>query len=183
MDYSKQLANPEFRNWVKCALGLNLTQQGLTDFIGTQMNIIHAHIYRTLYKTCSICSTQHILPCPSTGVCKIKNRSCSFHSTSFLKPRKCPNNVCDNVRKEITKMHRYNLVQWTNTDAGIWASNYWEIAKCFLPYGYSAVPNITEADLSGLLTLIINCKEIDKSLTTKVDPVKNDIYHKVCIKV
>ena len=180
MDYSKELENPEFRNWVKSALGLKFTQQGLIDFIAKYMKIIHTYIYR-MFNTCASCTTPNILPCPSIGVCKIKQGSCSFHNSLVLKTRTCPNNVCDDIRKEITKMHRYNLVQWTNTDASKWASDYWEIAKCFLPYGYSAVTNVTEADLSGLLALIINCKEIDKSLTAKVDPGKNDLYHKVCI--
>ena len=181
MDYSKELENPEFRNWIKSALGLKLTQQGLLEFIGRNMKNMQADIYRSLSNTCYGCTTPNVVRCPSIGVCKIKHGFCSFHNSSFLQPRKCPNNVCDDIRKEITNMHRYNLVQWTNTDAGKWASDYLEIAKCFLPYGSSAVTNITEADLSGLLTLIITCKYIDKSLTAKVDPGKNDIYHKVCI--
>ena len=71
-------------------------------------------------------------------------------------------------------------MQWTNTDATKWTSDYWELAKCYLPYGYDATRNETEADLSGLLSLIINCKDVDNYLTAKVDPDKNDLYHKVC---
>ena len=183
MDYNKQLENPEFRNWVKSALALKFTQQGITGFIQKTTKSIHTNVLKGLGKkgNCGVCSTPNILRCPTYGLCKVKHGTCSFHNCPSLQPRQCPNNICDDIRQEIVKRQRYpSSVQWTNTDATKWSSEYWEFAKCYLPYGSAGVKNETEADLSGLLTLIINCKDVDTYLTAKVDPGKKDVYHKVC---
>ena len=186
MDYNKQLENPEFKNWVKSALALKFTQQGITGFIQTTTKSINANILQGLgiKGNCGVCLMPNILQCPTCGLCKVKHGTCSFHSCPSLQPLKCPNNICDKIRQEIVKRHRYpSSVQWTNTDATKWTSDYWEFAKCYLPKGYAATKNETEADLPGLLSFIINCKDVDNYLnvTAKVDPAgKNDLYHKVC---
>ena len=49
-----------------------------------------------------------------------------------------------------------------NTDAKRWATDNFEVAKCFLPKGYGNRKSLEKVDMVGLLNICINCRKFSK---------------------
>ncbi|XP_052819634.1 uncharacterized protein LOC128245491 [Mya arenaria] len=172
--YRTYIRDKETRNWFKAFMALKITKTGLIDFVDDVLTRVHRNIYQTVktarhprpHEHCIACSTENVLQCPTPGIC---SRNCKFHNTRKYQP--CSKGICDVVRDEIIKLHRYKGPSWKNTNAHFWWTNPWEIGKCFLPKdGYSDVTTISDCDFNGLINILINCEAFDTQIlcnTTK----------------
>ncbi|XP_052259412.1 uncharacterized protein LOC127863792 [Dreissena polymorpha] len=138
-------------NWFNASKALNVAKQGLTNFLDTQLQNVHAAVGRS----CGNCPIEKLIPCPTNPYCNKKKRNyCPFHKSQ--KPQPCP--TSDHVKQNIILQHRYHGPSWRNTRAENWAQDYWEIGKCFLPPdGYSHVCSVQESDFNGVISIMLNC--------------------------
>lgn len=172
----------EMTNWLKAWLALNIAKEGLRDFVDDVLFQFKSTKYQPIYSTntlpitpvCTSCSTANILKCPTYGCCKRKNNVCkTMHADPTKQFRPCPNGLCDDVRDEIIKFHRYNLPSWKNTSAEQWVNNHWEIAKCYMPPdGYIGVSSILGTDFNGVISVLLNCKLFDSKMSFSIAPPK-----------
>ncbi|KAH3770511.1 hypothetical protein DPMN_171798 [Dreissena polymorpha] len=146
-------------NWFKACIALNLTKDGLTDFVVTELLNVQTKVGRS----CGQCFIQNLILCPTHYVCKKrKGNNCSFHNSQ--QPKSCQ--TCDKVKQDITLLHRFIRPSWENTKAELWARNPWEIGKCYLPPdGYSSVSSVQESDFNGVVSVVLNCKHFETCLS------------------
>ncbi|KAH3811686.1 uncharacterized protein LOC127833603 [Dreissena polymorpha] len=149
----------ETNNWFKACLALNLTKEGLANFLKTELQKLQTAVGIS----CGNCSTQKLVLCPTNPYCSKRKRNyCPYHKSQI--PQSCL--TCDKVKQNIESHHRYNNPSWRNTDATKWASDYWEIGKCFLPPdGYSSVLSVQESDLNGVISILLNCTHFQNCLS------------------
>ena len=138
-------------NWFKACIALNLTKDGLTDFVVTEL----LNVQTIVGRSCGQCFIQNLIPCPTQDVCKKRKRNnCSFHNS--LQYKSCQ--TCDKVKQNITSLHRFNRPSWANTKAERWAMDPWEIGKCYLPRdGYISVSSVQASDFNGVISIMLNC--------------------------
>ncbi|XP_052220832.1 uncharacterized protein LOC127837636 [Dreissena polymorpha] len=153
-------ADKETNNWIKASLALNVTKQGFTNFLDTELQNVHANVG----KSCGNCPIEKLIPCPTKPHCSKRTRKyCPFHKSQ--RPQPCP--TCDNVKQNIILQHRYGGPSWRNTRAEKWTHDYWEIGKCFLPPdGYSSVSSVQESDFNGVISIMLNCKHFQTCLSS-----------------
>ncbi|XP_052260558.1 uncharacterized protein LOC127864705 isoform X2 [Dreissena polymorpha] len=146
-------------NWFKACIALNLTKDGLTDLVVTELLNVQTKVGRS----CGQCFIQNLIPCPTQDVCKKrKGNNCSFHNSQ--QPKSCQ--TCDKVKQNITLLHRFKGPSWANTKAELWASDPWEIGKCYLPRdGYSSVSSVQESDFNGVVSIVLNCTHFQTCLS------------------
>ncbi|KAH3777844.1 hypothetical protein DPMN_179292 [Dreissena polymorpha] len=115
----------EINNWFKACIGLNVTKEGLTNFVEMTIKKVHAAIGS------------------SCGQCDIKQ-----------------------VKLGIISYHRFKGPSWKNTNAQGWKSNWWDIAKCYLPpKGYAYVSSVQESDFNAVINIILNCTDFKNYLS------------------
>ncbi|XP_045163497.2 uncharacterized protein LOC123527868 [Mercenaria mercenaria] len=167
---NSKFEDQRFQNWIKASYAGNVAKEGLEDIVFNIILKFHQNILAGILTeqqvrndtTCSECLTENILPCPTRNICVNQSGICSFHNNERKKYRICPNGICDKLREEIKKSHKYRNPSWKNTRAEEWCVNSWEIGKCYLPReGYLAVTKVTEMDLNGLLNVMINHQAFD----------------------
>ncbi|XP_052820896.1 uncharacterized protein LOC128246638 [Mya arenaria] len=177
--YRELLKEKEAQNWVKAAFALNITKDGLQDFLEDVLTCVHQDIYSTARTskglpsgaTCAHCFTENVLKCPTRGICT-STRNCRFHPQKPYAP--CPNGICEGVRDEIVKHHRFSGPSWKNTNADKWSTIPWEIGKCFLPPdGYKTVSSIKDTDFNGVISVMINCEDFKTKLSFNVATQQN----------
>jgi len=183
--YRDILANRENKNWVKASLALKITKEGLCDYVTSTFSNLHQKIYTSITHahrlpagaSCHACQTENLVLCPSRGLCSLKSGQCSYHDAPNKSPRPCPANICGTVRDEIVRYHRNNAPTMRNTRAHLWSSNPgpgpWEIAKCYMPYGYTDISSFEETDLHGVIRSLINCEDCQKGLSFQVGTTPN----------
>ncbi|XP_052762900.1 uncharacterized protein LOC128205361 isoform X2 [Mya arenaria] len=132
--------------------------------------------------TCKSCNTPEIVHCnPKNRVCN--HGRCKFHHDPTTKKvilnKPCLKNICDTLRNAIEHSHRFSNPSWKNTDTRKWCVNAWDIAKCFMPPdGYADVDNQDDTDLNGIISVFINCEEIQPYFTADLSHAQN-----ICVKV
>lgn len=165
-DYSDILNNPDNQNWVKIALAVHITREGLLPVVKKTILQFQSSILKNIGRasadlpaTCNSCETYHLLSCPTTGACSRATGRCKYHSAP---PRPCPEGICNKFKAEIEANHRFRTPSWKNTDAKAWCTDSWQIAKCYMsPDGYSNVQSAEETDFNGIVNVFINCKRFD----------------------
>ncbi|KAH3799180.1 hypothetical protein DPMN_152786 [Dreissena polymorpha] len=127
-------------NWFKACIALNITKDGLTNFLNSELQKVHSAVGTS----CGKCCIENLIPCPTLKYCNNRNgNDCLFHKSH--KPQPCK--TCDKVKHNIILQHRYGGPSWRNTHAENWTQKYWEIGKFFLPPdGYSSVLSVQESD-------------------------------------
>ncbi|XP_052820161.1 uncharacterized protein CXorf38 homolog [Mya arenaria] len=174
--YRESLKTKEAQNWVKAALALNITKDGLQDFLEDGLTCVHQDIYSTVRTSkglpsgaaCVHCFTENVLKCPTRGICT-STRNCRFHNYPQKLYAPCPNGICEGVRDEIVQHHRFSGPSWKNTNADKWSTIPWEIGKCFLPPdGYKTMSSIKDSDFNGVISVMINCKVFQNKLSFNV---------------
>ncbi|XP_052819445.1 uncharacterized protein LOC128245349 [Mya arenaria] len=179
--YRELLKEKEAQNWVKAALALNITKDGLQDFLEDVLTCVHQDIYSTVRTSkglppgaaCAHCFTENVLKCPTRGICT-STRNCRFHNYPQKLYAPCPNGICEGVRDEIVKHHRFSGPSWKNTNADKWSTIPWEIGKCFLPPdGYKTVSSIKDSDFNGVISVMINCEDFKTKLSFNVATQQN----------
>ncbi|KAH3783801.1 hypothetical protein DPMN_161751 [Dreissena polymorpha] len=172
----------EMTNWLKAWLALNITKDGLHEFVDREVKQFQTGIYQNITSTlglsanttCTSCLTANILPCPTQGVCKKSGRKSyiCMHDTPSKRYRPCPLSICEKVRDHIKNDHRFNGPSWKNTCAEQWACNHWQIGKCFMPPdGYIGVTSIRDTDFNGVISVMLNCKHFDNLMSFSIAPM------------
>ncbi|KAH3797120.1 hypothetical protein DPMN_150695 [Dreissena polymorpha] len=159
------LTDKETNNWFKASIALNVTKQGLTNFLTTELHNVHIVVGRS----CGNCPFQKLVPC---------------HKSQ--KPQPCP--TCDKVNQNITSQHRYGRPSWRNTRSEKWALDYWEKGKCYLPPdGYRSFSSVQESDFNGVISIMFNCLHFQTCLSSSClsppPPDKQCLLEKVKAKV
>ncbi|KAH3802518.1 hypothetical protein DPMN_156196 [Dreissena polymorpha] len=133
---TKIFADEETNNWFKACIALSVTKEGLTQFIENTIKKVHAAIG----SSCGQCSIEKLMQSP-----------------------KCQ--TCDKVKLGIESFHRFNGPSWKNTKAQGWKSNWWQIAKCYLPpTGYAGVSSVQESDFNAVINIMWNCTDFQNHL-------------------
>ncbi|XP_052803052.1 centrosome-associated protein CEP250-like [Mya arenaria] len=174
--YKDILKEKENHNWFKGALALRLTKAGLRGLVdGDSCRLqqkIHSSVLQarnlTAGTTCKLCLTENLLRCPTNGLCT-HPRNCKYHDSPLKMPRRCPTQVCDDFRDKICAVHIYGRPSWKNTNADQWCTNHWQVAKCFMPPdGYKDVTSFEETDFNGIISVMVNCSEFQRSLSFNI---------------
>ncbi|KAH3824906.1 hypothetical protein DPMN_126765 [Dreissena polymorpha] len=111
-------AEKETNNWFKACLALICTKEGLTNFIGTELQRVHAAVGGN----CGNCSIENLMSCPTPDLCNNRKRNnCMFHQTKVF--QQCQ--ICDQVKQKIISFHRFYNPSWRNTNAERWATEPW----------------------------------------------------------
>ncbi|KAH3797125.1 hypothetical protein DPMN_150700 [Dreissena polymorpha] len=83
----------ETNNWCKASIALNVTKQGLTEFLDKALQ----NVYAAVGRSCGNCPIEKLIPCPTNPYCNKKKRSyCPFHKSQI--PQPCP--TCDKVKRK-----------------------------------------------------------------------------------
>ncbi|XP_060604579.1 uncharacterized protein LOC132757337 [Ruditapes philippinarum] len=173
--YSPKLSEKKYNNWVKAQLAVLFAKDGLEPFVCHEVQEFRLKcldgicynnglISGTL---CSNCSTENVIKCPTNKICNVGHGKCSYHRNAARKynPAGCPKKICHNFTNEIQNAHRYSGPSYKNTDATQWCSNFWEVAKCFMPPdGYKDKASATETDFNGIVSVILNYKDFQMKI-------------------
>ncbi|XP_060561957.1 uncharacterized protein LOC132721643 [Ruditapes philippinarum] len=168
--YSPKLLEKKYNNWVKSQLAVLLTKEGIEPFVCNeikqfQLKCLDDICYQNgLFSgtLCSNCCTENVIKCPTNRICNVGRGKCSYHRNAATRynPAGCPNKICHNFTTEIQNVHRYSGPSYKNTDASQWCSNFWEVAKCFMPPdGYKDKTSAAETDFNGIISVILNYKD------------------------
>jgi hypothetical protein len=187
--YSPKLSEKKYNNWVKAQLAVLFTKDGLEPFVCHEVQEFRLKcLDRICYNNglmsgtlCSNCCTENVIKCPTNRICNVGRGRCSYHRNAATRynPAGCPNKICHNFTTEIQNVHRYYGPSYKNTDATQWCSNSWEIAKCFMPPdGYKDVVCAQETDFNGIISVIINYKDLQLKVHENLGN-KNNIFEQV----
>ncbi|XP_052787603.1 uncharacterized protein LOC128222565 [Mya arenaria] len=181
--YKDILKEKDNQNWLKGSLAFRITKAGLRGLVeGDSRRVqqkIHSSVlqprHHTPGQTCSLCQTENIFQCPTKGLCS-HPRNCKFHNSPLKIYRPCPSQICDVFRDEIWTAHRYGGPSWKNTKADQWCTNHWEVAKCFMPPdGYYDVTSYDETDFNGIISVMINCTELQQNMSFPISNQPNTL--------
>lgn len=153
-------------NWTKAALAVEIAREGLLNTVENEISKFQSSTLQNIRSassrvpaTCKSCETCQLLPCPTSGVCRTIQSKCIYHTTP---PRPCPEGICDKLKAEIEANHCFGCPSWKNTDAKVWCTNHWQIAKCYMPPGgYCDIQTAEETDFNGIVSVILNCRGFD----------------------
>ncbi|TNM98036.1 hypothetical protein fugu_014282, partial [Takifugu bimaculatus] len=159
----------EYINWLKASYCLKLLKDGLLPFITHQMKGFHADL---LSRNCRLKE-------PCKNFCR--TRGTTFHIRCIVMHVCCicssahHAGTCEEWKKTILRHHRQKNVtlNWGNCSPPQWRTAYWELAKAYMPRGYSEVKTVEQCDASALLNLINSC---DCFLSVDVDYVMNATF-------
>ncbi|XP_052802980.1 uncharacterized protein LOC128233372 [Mya arenaria] len=174
--YKDILKEKDNQNWLKGSLALRITKTGLRGLVEGESHRVQQNIHSSVLHarhlaagtTCSLCLTEHVLPCPTRGLCS-HPRNCKYHNTPFKIHRPCLLQICEDFRDGICAVHRYSGPSWKNTKADQWCTNHWQVAKCFMPPdGYHDVTSYDETDFNGIISVMINCTEFQQRMSFSI---------------
>ena len=144
-------------NWVKAALALKYTKEGLEDTVNNALFSLHKTLLSDISTQLGI-SEAKCTNCTTTQIC--------------VEKKPCPNGICDKLRTKIISHHRRYEPNWRCTDATKWCTNHFEIAKCFLPAFICAdTTSVKDINLWGLLLLAKYCRDIQSNFDADIVPL------------
>ncbi|XP_039601030.1 uncharacterized protein LOC120523627 isoform X2 [Polypterus senegalus] len=164
--------DPEYKNWLKTTLCLQLVRGGLSKFLETETGKFHDKLLSAL-------SAQS---CQSN--CQITSR---VNLGTNKVPILCP--VCNNWISEILSHHnnKKGQIYWNNCIPYHWSKEKWEVAKVYMPKGNTKHSAENEFDISAVLTYMSNCKYftnmVKNKRLTEVTYVRNQMMHSATMKV
>lgn len=150
-DYMAIFKTKESQNWAKCSVAIQVARLGILEFCQSKIKNFHSYLISKLPPgsaiACTTCNVRDVLPYSTSGhrcrVCKCPSKQ-------------CPVGICDVLRNEIEKQHRYGVISWKNTNIENWFDTPWEVAKCYFPPdGYKLKTTGEETDINGLISLIL----------------------------
>ncbi|XP_060600207.1 uncharacterized protein LOC132753723 isoform X2 [Ruditapes philippinarum] len=182
--YSPKLLEKKYNNWVKAQLAVLFTKEGVEPFVCNEMQQFQLKCLHDIWylnglfsgTCCSSCCTENVVHCPTDTICKVKHGKCTYHRNVATRYSSsgCPNKICHNFKTEIHNAHRYKGPSYKNSDATQWCSNYWEVAKCFMPPdGYREKTSATETDFNGIISVILNYKDFQGKIRENLNNKKN----------
>ena len=148
-----RLRDPEYRNWVKSALCLQYTRDGLETFTGLKSLELNQTVIRQLRQSGN--RSVYIL-CPTIAFDqRRKSVTCCTE--------------CNDILKEVMHYRTSNLdLILKNSDPSQLLHQHWQVAKLFMNVGqdvFSTGPNNT--DISGLINFIDHCTVPKRYITNQ----------------
>ncbi|XP_018411827.1 PREDICTED: uncharacterized protein CXorf38 homolog isoform X2 [Nanorana parkeri] len=159
----------EYKNWMKAGYCLQILQSRLQGFIDSEMKTFHRHLTANISRAGG----------PQRQRCQCRAKGKQFHPN-------CP--VCMKL-KELILLHHNNRngeIHWGNCDPSLWPTQYWEVAKVYLPRGHTNSKGPQQCDAAAILNLINSCDHFNVSNISKVREVikcRNDLMHSSDMKV
>ena len=129
------LNRTEFLNWLKAVLALGHLKDGIVEPVVSAMK----KFYTEMPKSCNKCKN------------KVSACSCS-------PPRDC-------IKKYLAANHQRTLagIKWEEVKKNTWKV-YWEVANCYNSEGNTTSTGPESTDCAGILTIIINAKNVRQAL-------------------
>jgi hypothetical protein len=182
--YSPKLLEKKYNNWVKAQLAVLFTKEGVEPFVCKEIQQFQLKCLHDIWylnglisgTCCSSCCTENVVHCPTDKICKLRRGKCTYHRNVATKYNSsgCPSKICHNFKTAIQNAHRYNGPSYKNSDANQWCSNFWEVAKCFMPPdGYKEKASATETDFNGIISVILNYKDFQGKMRENLNSKKN----------
>ncbi|XP_060569393.1 uncharacterized protein LOC132727824 [Ruditapes philippinarum] len=182
--YSPKLLEKKYNNWVKAQLAVFFTKEGVESFVCNEIKQFQLKCLNYICysngllsgTSCSVCCTENLVKCPTNRICNVWRGKCAYHRnvTTRYNSFGCPNKICDNFKTEIQNAHRYNGPSYKNSDATQWCSNFWEVAKCFMPPdGYKEKASASETDFNGIISVILNYKDFQGKIRENLNNKTN----------
>ncbi|XP_053562454.1 uncharacterized protein CXorf38 homolog [Bombina bombina] len=155
-----RLNSPGYKNWIKAGLCLQQLKSSLQEFLASEMMRFHRQL--------------------ASRVPAIPGHRCQCRPTGKQFHPSCP--VCAEWKKLILDHHtnRKGEIHWGNCNPSLWPTHYWEVAKVYMPRGYSEKKSPQVCDATALLNLINACDHFKGFNITKVREVikcRNDLMH------
>ncbi|XP_052766127.1 uncharacterized protein LOC128207316 [Mya arenaria] len=162
--YMELTQSKDNQNWYKTLIGLHITKEGLVDFVIDVMKCFHRRTFDDINRKNGR---------PIGTVCKMCSKK-DLKSPHYV----CPNNICVQFYKQLKQAARGREISWSNTDPTKWCTDFWEVAKCFLPpEGYRDANCPQETDFNGIVNLIANCRQFETHFADDLTKASNK-----CIK-
>ncbi|XP_060930097.1 uncharacterized protein CXorf38 homolog [Limanda limanda] len=159
-DLRRRLNDKEYKNWLKASQCLFILTKGLHLYTSQQMEGFHKDLLAhssQLGRTCE------------TNACRGNQLS------SACGP-------CSEWKKEIMAHQRQpqGSLCWVNCSPPSWRTDFWEVAKAYMPRGQRKVKGADQCDASALLRLIYSCdrfESVNQKYVTEVIHYRNEIMH------
>ncbi|XP_061926765.1 uncharacterized protein CXorf38 homolog [Entelurus aequoreus] len=163
LDLVLRISNKDYTNWVKAGLCLSFVVEDLRPFVEEQMRDFHHDLLRGNPRLRERCEKS----CPPNHV----------QSSKACQP-------CLEWKSEILNNHRQRdpKLKWGNCNPSAWRTDYWELAKAYMPQGQLRMRAANEFDASALLNLVNYCARFPP-VDVNTGPVKemircrNDLMH------
>lgn len=143
-------SDKNFQNWLRVAIAVRIAKNGIQKYVFSIIEKFHRDALK------QILSSEYV---KDEALCSF----CTTESLTGSKTKRCPNNICEKLKTKIVCSHTYGNPSWKNTRVERWYCSPWEIAKCYMPYGYLPADSEKETDLNGILNVMINHLEFRKS--------------------
>ncbi|XP_060579698.1 uncharacterized protein LOC132736561, partial [Ruditapes philippinarum] len=150
---AKLLSKSDFENYIKSLLGLSITRNAILPVVFDRI--------KEFQEKClaAICEKNNLPPGTICTKCPTKKIIASSLSDNSDNESGCQYKICNLFKNEIEENHRYDKPSYLNSDAKLWCSNPWELAKCFMPRdGYRHITCKEETDFNGVINVVINHK-------------------------
>lgn len=189
VSYTSKLSEPNCCNWIKAALAVFITKEGIEPFVCKeirefQWKCLSEICYNNAIqagRVCTSCNTENVVVCLSDRKCNAGRGTCVYHrrnQTQYLTSG-CPNSICHNFKHKIQAAHRYSGPSYKNTDAKQWCTVPWEVAKCFMPPdGYKDKPSAKETDFNGIISVVINLTDFQAKISDDLSR-RDNLFEKV----
>nr|XP_020479750.1 uncharacterized protein CXorf38 homolog [Monopterus albus]XP_020479751.1 uncharacterized protein CXorf38 homolog [Monopterus albus] len=162
-----RLNHREYTNWLKAGRCLLILKDALHPYISQHMRAFHADLL----------SQNALLRKPCQTSCKPRGnklssacRACTEWTTVILRHNKQPDAT----------------VNWDNCSPPSWRTDYWELAKAYMPRGQGRVKSADQCDASALLNLINYCNRFqlsDSKCVKEVIRYRNELMHSCDLSV
>ena len=183
----------QYRAWLLAGLGLKHLKLGLEDYVTKQISKSHQDLLQDVAESMGLplsdidCSRQTLIQNVNRRTFRPTFYDCQIHETGDINicvSKKCQNATCHILVSKIAKLHRLKKPIWSNTNINPnqWICDPWQFGKCFLSVsGSHHITSITEVEVAGILSLMLNLLPIVKSLKIDEKDIKteNDILSKV----
>uniref|UniRef100_A0A8C5LX06 Chromosome X open reading frame 38 n=1 Tax=Leptobrachium leishanense TaxID=445787 RepID=A0A8C5LX06_9ANUR len=136
-----RLNSQGYKNWIKAGQCLLMLKDSLQGFIAAEMRSFHR----------DLCSR---IPAPA-----VRGAATRCHCRAKGKQFVPGCAVCAEWKKLILHHHnnRNGEIHWENCNPSLWSTNYWEVAKAFMPRGHANKKGPEFCDASALLNLMTAC--------------------------
>ncbi|XP_028655614.1 uncharacterized protein CXorf38 homolog [Erpetoichthys calabaricus] len=168
-ELSVRLNDIGYKNWLKAGYCLVKLRDGLQGFVKNEMRDFHQTLSRKN-------------PQLRKGIqCR---QGCKPRGNQFYDL--CEQ--CKTWKEEILKHHtsRDACVHWGNCRPWLWSTEYWEMAKAYMPRGQLDIPGPEKCDAAALLNLINFCDRfnfINRQKVREVIKSRNELMHSCEMRV
>ncbi|XP_028283523.1 uncharacterized protein CXorf38 homolog [Parambassis ranga] len=151
-----------YKNWLKAGRCLLILKDGLHPFTDHYMKAFHGDLLNQHSLLRSQCQT---------SACKPRGNKLSSACR-----------VCSEWQKVILRHHRQPeaTINWDNCFPPNWRTDYWEVAKAYMPRGQARGKGADQCDASALLNLINYCKyfsSVNSQTVREVIRFRNELMH------